>query len=67
MGDGADSPAPDAGRDDDEHTRRRKIRSKRKRKSRKQERLLRNLAWLGGGLAIGLPILAAMLFAMSRY
>lgn len=46
---------------------RRKRRTKRKRKSRKRERLMRNLAWLGGGLALGLPLLAATLFAMSRY
>jgi hypothetical protein len=44
----------------------RKHRHKRKRKSRKQEKLLRNLVWLGGGLAAGLPLLAAMLYAMSR-
>ena len=52
----------DSARDD-----RRKRRTKRKRKSRKRERLMRNLAWLGGGLALGLPLLAAMLLAMSRY
>ena len=46
---------------------RRQRRTKRKRKSRKRERLMRNLAWLGGGLAVGLPLLAAVLFAMSRY
>ena len=46
--------------------RRRKNRSKRKRKSRKHQKLMRNLGWLGGGLAVGLPVLAAMLYAMSR-
>ena len=45
--------------------RRRKKRSKHKRKSRKQDKLVRNLVWFGGGVAVGLPLLAAMLFAMS--
>ena len=42
---------------------RRKHRSKRK--SRKQEKLFRNLAWLVGGLAVGLPMLAATLYVIS--
>jgi hypothetical protein len=52
--------------EDGSRERGRKHRHKRKRKSRKQEKLLRNLVWLGGGLAAGLPLLAAMLYAMSR-
>lgn len=52
---------------DGERARRRRNRTKRKRRSRKREKLMRNLAWLGGGLAVGLPVLALILFAMSRY
>jgi hypothetical protein len=64
MSEGAAS-LPDTSRSEDDARERRKHRTKRKRKSRKRERLVRNLAWLAGGLAVGLPLLAGMLYAMS--
>jgi hypothetical protein len=66
MAEAADSLVETPQRVDDAGERRRKHRHKRKRKSRKQEKLMRNVIWLGGGLAVGLPLLAAMLYAMSR-
>jgi hypothetical protein len=48
-------------------TRRRRRRDKRKRKNRKREKLAYNLRWLLGGLAIGLPLLAVIIYTASRY
>ena len=45
---------------------RRKRRETPKRKNRQRQRLIRNLVWLIGGLAIGLPILAVVLVGVSR-
>ena len=46
--------------------RRRRRRDRRKRKNIRRSKLLYNLAWLAGGLAVGLPLLAGMLYIMSR-
>lgn len=48
-------------------TRRRKGRDKRKRKNRRRERLSYNLRWLLGGIAVGLPVLAVILYTTSRF
>lgn len=50
-------------------TRRRRRRSKHKRrhKSRRRADLLHNLAWVAGGLAVGLPVLALAVWFASRY
>lgn len=66
MGDRADTLTASAKGDQAGNARRRKRHSKRKEKARKREKLVRNIAWLGGGLAVGLPLLAAMLYAMSQ-
>jgi ABC-type Fe3+ transport system permease subunit len=47
--------------------RRRRHRSKRERRSRRNQKLIDNLVWLAGALAIGLPLLAVLLYALSRY
>jgi hypothetical protein len=43
----------------------RRVRKKRKRTNRNRERLLYNLRWLAGGLALGMPLLALLLWATS--
>jgi hypothetical protein len=49
------------------HKRRRRSKNITKRKNRERQRLCYNLGWLLGGLAIGLPVLAMLLFVVSRY
>ena len=46
--------------------RRRRSKSESKRKNKKRQQLFYNLCWLFGGLAIGLPLLAMLLFVLSR-
>jgi uncharacterized membrane protein len=48
------------------HVRYRRVRRKRKRKDRKHERLIYNLRWLLGGLAVGLPLLALLIWLASN-
>ena len=43
-----------------------KRRTKRQRKNRKIDKLMFDLKWLFGGLAIGLPLLALLIYALSR-
>jgi hypothetical protein len=52
---------------DDAAVRKRRRRSKGEssRKNKKRQRLFYNLGWLLGGLAIGLPLLAVLLFIAS--
>jgi hypothetical protein len=58
----------EGGADEARTSRRRRGRAqKRKRMSRKHERLLHNLKWIGGGVAVGLPVLAALIYAVSQY
>jgi hypothetical protein len=52
---------------DEAEPRHRRRRGKHKRKSRKHQRLMHNLRWFFGGLAVGLPLLAAVTYAASRY
>jgi hypothetical protein len=46
---------------------RRRRRDKRKRTSRKREKLVSNLAWMAGGLAVGLPLLALTIYVASQW
>jgi hypothetical protein len=46
--------------------RRRSRSENRKRKNRKREKLMYNLSWALGGLAVGLPMLAIVLYLLSR-
>ncbi|MBO0748893.1 MAG: hypothetical protein J2O44_00480 [Porphyrobacter sp.] len=46
--------------------RRRRRRGKRKRRNHKRSNLLYNLGWVVGGLAVGLPLLAIMIYALAR-
>jgi hypothetical protein len=48
-------------------TPRRRSRHKHKRKDRKLERVLYNVWWFLGGLAIGLPLLGAIIYMASHY
>ena len=50
----------------DDGSRRRRNRHKRRRKNRKLERLWFNLRWLFGGLAVGLPVMAILIYMASR-
>ena len=43
----------------------RRMRKRRRRKSRRRQKLMYNLKWLFGGLAVGLPVLAFMLWFAS--
>jgi hypothetical protein len=54
-------------RSESSHDRRRRPRSKQTSKPRKRSKLADNLIWFAGGLAIGLPLLAVLLFALSRF
>ena len=45
----------------------RRVRKKRRRKNRKRERLIYNLRWLLGGLAVGLPLLALLIWLASIF
>lgn len=45
---------------------RKERRDKRRRKNRKREKLIYNLSWVLGGLAVGLPMLAIVLYLLSR-
>jgi hypothetical protein len=47
-------------------TRRRRSRQKHRRKSRRMEMLLGNLGWAAGGVAVGLPLLAILIYFASR-
>ena len=47
--------------------RRRRSKLKHRRRNRKREGLMLNLKWLLGGLAIGLPVLAAVTYVASRF
>ena len=44
---------------------RRRARKKRMRKSRRREKLIYNLKWLFGGLAVGLPVLVFVIWFAS--
>jgi len=45
----------------------RRVRKKRRRKNRKRERLIYNLRWLLGGLAVGFPLLALLIWLASIF
>jgi hypothetical protein len=45
---------------------RKERRDKRRRRNRKREKLFYNLSWVLGGLAVGLPMLAIVLYLLSR-
>ena len=45
----------------------RRVRKKRKRKNRKREKLIYNVRWLLGGLAVGLPLLALLIWLASAF
>jgi hypothetical protein len=47
-------------------TRRKVRRAKRRRRNRKLEKMVYDLSWLLGGLAIGLPLLGIVLYLLSR-
>jgi hypothetical protein len=55
---------PEGGRESSSNRRQR--REKRRRRNRKREKLFYNLSWLLGGLAVGLPMLAIVLYLLSR-
>jgi hypothetical protein len=45
---------------------RKERREKRRRKNRRREKLFYNLSWILGGLGLGLPMLALVLYFLSR-
>jgi hypothetical protein len=45
----------------------RRVRKKRKRKNRKREKLIYNVRWMVGGLIVGLPVLALMIWLASAF
>lgn len=46
--------------------RRRRRGAKHKRKNHRRANLIYNLAWVLGGLAVGLPLLGMLIYALSR-
>jgi hypothetical protein len=52
---------------EEERPRRRRSRHKHRRKNRRLEKVLYDLRWMAGGIAIGLPLLAALIYFASRY